>query len=83
MCQKWFAKFHAEDFSLDNAPWSGRPVEVDSDQMETFNREQSMLYHMGSRQHTQNIQIIKVIREDEKYVFYFMEKAIRTFGPTQ
>ena len=29
-CQKWFAKFPAGDFLLDNAPWSGRPVEVDS-----------------------------------------------------
>ena len=28
MCQKWFAKFHAGDFSLDDAPWSGTPVEV-------------------------------------------------------
>ena len=35
-CQKWFAKFHAEDFSLDDAPWSGRPVEVGSDQIETL-----------------------------------------------
>ena len=35
-CQKWFAKFHAGDFSLDDAPWSGRPVEVDSDQTETL-----------------------------------------------
>ena len=35
-CQKWFAKFHARDFSLDDAPWSGRPVEVDSDQIETL-----------------------------------------------
>ena len=34
MRQKWFAKFHAGDFSLDHAPWSGRPV--DSDQIETF-----------------------------------------------
>ena len=33
-CQKWFAKFHAGDFSLDDAPGSGRPVEVDSDQIE-------------------------------------------------
>ena len=32
-CQKWFAKFHAGDISLDDAPQSGRPVEVDSDQM--------------------------------------------------
>ena len=36
MCQKWFAKFQAGDFSLDDAPRSGRPVEVDSDQIETL-----------------------------------------------
>ena len=35
-CQKWFAKFHAGDFSLDYAAWLGRQVEVDSDQMETL-----------------------------------------------
>ena len=35
-CQKWFAKFRARDFSLDDAPRSGRPVEVDSDQIETL-----------------------------------------------
>ena len=35
-CQKWFLKFHAGDFSLDNVPQSGRPVEVDSDQIETL-----------------------------------------------
>ena len=33
MCQKWFAKFCAGDFSLEDAPWSGRPVEVDNDQI--------------------------------------------------
>ena len=37
MCQKWFAKFHAGDFSLDDVPWSDRPVEDDRDQTETFN----------------------------------------------
>ena len=36
MCQKWFVKFHDGDFSLDVAPRSGRPVEVDSNQIETF-----------------------------------------------
>ena len=35
-CQKWFGKFHAGDFSLDDAPQSVRPVEVDSDQIETL-----------------------------------------------
>ena len=29
-CQKWFVKFHAGDFSLDHAPQSGRPIDVDS-----------------------------------------------------
>ena len=35
-CQKPFAKFCAGDFLLDDAPWLGRPVEVDSDQIETL-----------------------------------------------
>ena len=29
-------KFHAGDFSVNDAPQSGRPVEVDSDQIETL-----------------------------------------------
>ena len=33
-CHKWFAEFRGGDFSLDNAPWLGRPVEVDNDQIE-------------------------------------------------
>ena len=35
-CQKGFAKFHAGDFSLEDAPQAGRPVEVDSGQIETL-----------------------------------------------
>ena len=35
-CQKWFAKFRAGGFSLDHAPQSGRPVEVDSDQIKSL-----------------------------------------------
>ena len=35
-CQKWFAKFCAGDFSLDDAPRLRTPVEVDSDQIETL-----------------------------------------------
>ena len=35
-CPKWFVKFCAGGVSLDNAPPLGRPVEVDSDQMETL-----------------------------------------------
>ena len=36
MCQKWFVKFHAGDFSLDDAPESCGPVEGNSDQIETL-----------------------------------------------
>ena len=36
MCQKWFEKFHAGDFSLDDAPWLGRQVGVDSNQIKTL-----------------------------------------------
>ena len=35
-CQKWFVKFCAGDFSVDNAPPPSRPIEVDSDQIETL-----------------------------------------------
>ena len=35
-CQKWFAKFRAGDFSLDGVPLSGRPVEVEINQIETL-----------------------------------------------
>ena len=32
-CPQWFVKFCTGDFSLDDAPWLGRQVEVDSDQI--------------------------------------------------
>ena len=35
-CQKYFVKFHAGDFLLDDTPQSGRPVEFDSNQIETL-----------------------------------------------
>ena len=35
VCQKWFAKFCAGNFSLDNSPQLGRPVEADSNQIKT------------------------------------------------
>lgn len=35
-CQKWFAKSRAEYFSINDAPLSGRPVVVDSNQMKTL-----------------------------------------------
>ena len=53
-CQKWFAKFRDGDFSLDDAPWLGRPVEVDSDQIETL-IENNQCYTMQERADTLKI----------------------------
>ena len=36
MCQKRFVKFCAAGFLLDHAPQSGRPVEANSDEIETL-----------------------------------------------
>ena len=70
-------KFHAGDFSLEDAPQLGRPVEIDSNQ--DIHWEQSMLCLTRESQHTQNIQINKVLGKNEKCVSYFMEKTIQTF----
>lgn len=35
-CQNWFAMFRAGGILLDDAPWSGRPAEVDSDQIKVL-----------------------------------------------
>ena len=51
-------KFRAGDFSLDDAPRSGRPVEVDSNQIETLieNNQHYTMWETASK-HTQNIQM--------------------------
>ena len=65
MCQKWFVRFRAGDFSLDREPQSGRPGEADSGQIE-INWEQSTFYHVGDSWHAQTIQINIVIGENKK-----------------
>ena len=55
--QKWFGKFCARDFSLDNAPQSDRPVEINRDQIETLIENNQLLYYMGDGRHTENLQV--------------------------
>ena len=50
-CQKWLATFLAGDTSLGDAPWSGRLVEVDSNQIKTL---------VENSQHTQPNQVSKI-----------------------
>ena len=79
MCQKWCAKFHAGDFSLHDAPQSGRPVGVDSDQIETL-IEMSQHYTTWVIANIFKISkpitlLVKIIM----CVFYFIEKTKWTF----
>ena len=82
-CQKQFAKFCAGDFSLDDAPWLGRSVEVDGDQIKTVIE----IYQCYTMQEIANIlkisRSIMLLVKMKKYVFYFMEKTKQTSWPTQ
>ena len=63
MCQKWFVEFRAGDFSLDDAPWSGRPVEV-SNPIETL-IENNYCYTTWERANT--LKISKSSAENHLY----------------
>ena len=77
MCQKWFTKFLAGDFSLDDAPQLGRPVEVGSDQVETFieNNQCSTMQEIAGRLKMSK-SIIKLVVKIKKCVFYFLSNPI-------
>ena len=47
MHQNWFAKFCAGNFSEDDAPWSGRPVEVDGYQIQTLIENNQPRWEIG------------------------------------
>ena len=66
-------EFHAGDFLLDKEPQSGRPVEVDSNQIETL-IENNHCHTTWDSRHTQNIQINKVTGENGKLCLLFYGK---------
>ena len=76
-CQKWFVKLCAGDFSLDDAPQSVRPVEVDSDQVETL-LENNQCYTTwetaGIFKISKSIKLLVKIKNVS-----FMEKTKQTF----
>ena len=80
ICQKWFAKFHAGDFSLDDASWLGRPVEVGSGQIETL-IENNQCYIMGKRADILKIsKSIKLLVKMENVPFISWKKINGPFG---
>ena len=75
---KWFAKFRARDFPLEDAPQSGRPDEVDKDQIETLTENNQ---HYTTREIADILKISKSIKllVEMKNVFYFTEKNHMNF----
>ena len=59
------------EVSLDDAPWSGKPAEIDSDQIETL-IEKNQHYTMWEiADMLKNMQINKVIGEKENCVLFY------------
>ena len=82
-CRKCFANFRAGDFLLDDAPWWGRPVEIESDQIETL-IENNQCYTMWEIANILKIsKSIKLLVKMKKCVFYFREKTKWAFWPAQ
>ena len=79
---KWFVKFRAGDFSLDNAPWSGRPLEVGRDQIETLienNQRPTTCWKVADI--LKISKSIKLLVEMKDVSFILGKKLSRLFGP--
>ena len=72
-------KFCAGDFSLDDAPWSGRPAEVKSDQ----NRDIKNNQHSTTQETADILKMSKSIVIGENENVSFIEKKHMGFWPTQ
>ena len=82
-CQKWFEKFCAGEFSLDNVPRSARPVKVDGDQIETLS-ENNQHYTMWKIADILKIsKSIKLLVKMKNVSFILQKKTKWTFWPTQ
>ena len=80
MCQKWFAKFRAGDFPLDDVLRMGRPVEVDSDQIETL-IENDQCYTMRERAGILKVtKSMKLLVKMKNVSFILWKKLNRLFG---
>ena len=69
--QMWFMKFCAGDLLVDDAPWSGRSVEVDGDQIETLFENNERFTTREIAYILKNIQGNKVIGENKKCLLFY------------
>ena len=75
-------KFSAGDFSLDDAPTSGRAVEVDRNKIESLIENNQCFTMQGIADILKISQSTKFLVK-MKNVFYFTDKDTQTFWPTQ
>ena len=79
-CQKWFGKFPAGDFPPDDAPQSGRPVEGDSDQMETLIENNQRYTTWEIADILKISKLIKLLVKMKNVSFILQEKLNGLFG---
>ena len=82
MCQKWFARFRAGDFSLDDAPRPGRPVEGDSGRIKTLT-ESNPCSTTRARAHTLKLSKSIKLLVKMKNVSFILWKKLNGFLATQ
>ena len=79
MCQKWLVKFHAGDFSLDNAAQPCKPGEVDNDQIETLienNQHYSMWEIADILKISKSVKLVKM----KNVSFILWKNTYKLFG---
>ena len=80
MRQTRFVKFRAGDFLLEDASWLGRPVEVDSDQIEALIENNQ---HYATQESTDILKIsksIKLLVQMKNVSFILWKKTDGHFG---
>ena len=83
MCQKWFAKFCAGEFLLDDAPWMGRLVEVDRDQTETLIEIDQCYTTWEITDILKISKLMKLLMKMKNMSFFLRKKTCKLFWPTQ
>ena len=82
-CQKWFLKFCAGDFSLDDAPQLSGPAEVDRDQIETLTENNQHYTMQKIADILKRSKSIKLLVKMKTLSFILWTYPIRTLWPTQ
>ena len=80
MCQKWFVKFRAGDFSLDYASGLGRPVDPDSDQIETLTENSQCHTTQGRADTLKTSKSIKLLVKMKNVSFILQKNPRGLFG---